>query len=424
MLFVLIALFASFASSAGPQKSAAKPAPFTTPYSLAEMTGKQAVVETSKGTFVFELLPRAAPNHVGFFMKQARDGAFAGTTFHRVIRYGIIQGGDPLSKDSSKAAQYGTGGMHLIKRELSQETHSLGTVSAVLAPGMPDSGGWQFFVCASPQAALDGQYSIFGRVVDGLEVVQAISTIDADEKGMATERVVITSVTIRDTPPPVKAPFVDATVEEMAKARAVFDTTAGEIEVEFFPDKAPETVRNFLQLAVAGVFDNTLFHRVVPNFVIQTGSPMHRQTPLTAKQSALIHNLVPEFTNTPNVPGILSMARGDDPGSATTSFFICTGECRGLDNQYAVFGRVVRGMDVVMAIGKVEVDGETPRTPVVVRNVRATDRDLETVAGGSAPLQFCNPGVFPDGQVRRRVPSADVRHHQSGFPRLASEDGA
>jgi peptidyl-prolyl cis-trans isomerase B (cyclophilin B) len=333
------------------------------------MTGKQAVVETSKGTFVFELLPNAAPNHVGFFMKQARDGAFAGATFHRVIKLGIIQGGDPLTKDPAKSAQYGTGGMNLLKRELSKESHTLGTVSAVLAPGQPDSGGFQFFVCASPQAALDGQYTTFGRVVDGIEVVHAISTIDADEKGMAKERVVIKDVTIRDTPPPVKAPFVDATVAEMAKARAVLDTTMGEIELEFFPAKAPETVRNFLQLATAGVFDDMFFHRVVPNFVIQTGSPAFRQTPLTAKQNALIHNLAPEFTNTPNLPGILSMARGDDPGSATTSFFICTGSCRGLDNKYAVFGQVVRGMDVVTKIATAPVDGETPKTSILVRKV-------------------------------------------------------
>jgi peptidyl-prolyl cis-trans isomerase B (cyclophilin B) len=353
-----------------PQATPAGPTAFTTPYSVADMTNKQAVVETSMGSFVFDLLPGAAPNHVGFVMKQARDGAYAGTTFHRVIRYGLIQGGDPLSKDPARVAQYGTGGMNLIKRELSAESHSAGTVSAVLAPGMPDSGGWQFFVCATPQLALDGQYTVFGRVVDGIEVVQAISAIEADEKGMARERVVISSVTIRDTPPPVKPPFVDATADEMAKVRAVLDTTVGEIEVEMFPDKAPETVRNFLQLAVAGVFDDTLVHRVVPNFVIQTGSPAFRQTPLTAKQSALIHNLAPEFSDTPNIPGILSMARGEDPGSATTSFFICTGECRGLDGLYAVFGRVVRGMDVVNVIAAVAVDGETPRTPVVVKTVR------------------------------------------------------
>ena len=362
---VLLALIAFQGRAAQPPK----PSAFTTPYSMAEMTGKQAVVETSKGTFVVELLPQAAPNHVGFFMKHARDGAYAGTTFHRVIKLGIIQGGDPLTRDPSKSAQYGTGGMNLLKRELSKESHTTGTVSAVLAPGQPDSGGFQFFVCASPQVALDGQYTVFGRLVDGLEVVQAISTVDADEKGMAKERVVIKGVTIRDTPPPVKPPFVDATVEEMAKARAVLDTTMGEIEIEFFPDKAPETVRNFLQLATAGVFDDTLVHRVVPNFVIQTGSPAFRQSPLTQKQNAMIHNLAPEFTNTPNVPGMLSMARGDDPGSATSSFFICTGECRGLDNKYALFGRVVRGMEVVTAIGAVPVDGETPRTAVLVRKV-------------------------------------------------------
>ncbi|MCR4375002.1 MAG: peptidylprolyl isomerase, partial [Acidobacteria bacterium] len=117
------------------QKPAPKPTFYTTPLSVDQMSGKQAVVETSKGTFIFELLPKAAPNHVGFFMKQASEGAYAGTTFHRLIKYGIIQGGDPLSKDPAKSAQYGTGGMNLLKRELSQETHTIGTVSAVLAPG-------------------------------------------------------------------------------------------------------------------------------------------------------------------------------------------------------------------------------------------------------------------------------------------------
>jgi len=364
----MLALAVGLPGSADPQ-AGAQPAFFTTPYSVAEMIGKQAVVETSMGTFIFDLLPEAAPNHVGFFMKQARDDAYVGTTFHRVIRYGIIQGGDPLSKDPATLAQYGTGGMNLLKIEKSQQSHTVGTVSAVLAPGMPDSGGWQFFVCASPQLALDGQYTVFGRVAEGLEVVQAISAIEADANGLARDRVVITSVTIRDTPPPVKPPFVDATVEEMAASHAVLDTTAGEIEVEFFPDKAPETVRNFLQLAAAGVFDETLFHRVVPDFVIQTGSPMYRQTPLTANQSAMIHTLAPEFTDTPNLPGVLSMARGEDPGSATSSFFICTGECRGLDGKYAVFGRVIRGMEVVMAIAATPVDGETPKTEVVVRKI-------------------------------------------------------
>ena len=82
------------------------------------MAAKQAVVETTMGTIVIELLPAKRPNHVGYFMKLAREGAYAGTTFHRVIKYGLIQGGDPLSKDPAKSAPYGTGGMNMLRPEI------------------------------------------------------------------------------------------------------------------------------------------------------------------------------------------------------------------------------------------------------------------------------------------------------------------
>ena len=105
----------------------AQATPFKTPYSAEEMRNKQAVVETDMGSFVIQLLPEAAPNHVGHFIKLARDGAYAGTTFHRVIRYGIVQGGDPLTKDPSKSAQYGTGGLGKIKAEISAGKHTAPT---------------------------------------------------------------------------------------------------------------------------------------------------------------------------------------------------------------------------------------------------------------------------------------------------------
>ena len=107
-------MFAVLLGAAPAQRGAqaAKPAgPFKTTLTLAEMTGKQAVVETSAGTFVIDLRPDPAPNHVGYFMKLAREGAFDGTMFHRVIKFGIVQGGDPLSKDPAKAQLYGTGGL-------------------------------------------------------------------------------------------------------------------------------------------------------------------------------------------------------------------------------------------------------------------------------------------------------------------------
>ena len=181
---------------------AATPVPFTTPLSLAEMSGKQAVVNTTAGAIVIDLRPDLAPNHVGYFMKLAREHAYDGTTFHRVVRMAIIQGGDPLSKDPGKAAQYGTGGLGMLKAEFSQEDATRGAVAAVLQPNKPDSAGSQFFICVTDQSALTGKYTIFGRVSEGLDIVQKISETTVDADGKPTDRIVITDVTIRDTPPP------------------------------------------------------------------------------------------------------------------------------------------------------------------------------------------------------------------------------
>lgn len=353
----------------GPVRPVVPPAPvyFTAPYSLPEMQGKQAVVETSAGTFVMALLPESAPNHVGFFMSQAREGAYTGTAFHRVIRYGMIQGGDPLSKDPAKVADYGTGGLNRLRAEAKTERATAGAVAAVLVPGQADSAGSQFFICASDQPGIDGQYTIFARVVEGIEVVQQISAVEADADGRPRTRVTINSVTIRDTPP---EPFVNDTPADLAAYRAIVETTMGNIELEMLPDKAPATVRAFLRMSHAGVYDGIKVHRVASNFVIQTGALAYRDAPLLARQQQLVGNLPPEFTDTPNVPGIVSMARGADPSSGSTSFFICIGGCRALDNQYTVFARVVGGSDVVAAMAAVPVDGETPRAPITMTRIR------------------------------------------------------
>jgi peptidyl-prolyl cis-trans isomerase B (cyclophilin B) len=333
------------------------------------MTNKQAVVNTTAGTIVIDLRPDLAPNHVGYFMKLARDHAYDGTTFHRVIRMAIIQAGDPLSKDPAKKSLYGTGGLGMLKAEFSSEHATRGAVAAVLQPNKPDSAGSQFFICVTDQAALDGKYTIFGRVSEGMDVAQKISEAPADADGRPSERIVITDVVIRDTPPPEPEPFASESPVALAQYRAVLETTAGPITVEFFPDKAPEHVRNFLRLAEAGVYDGTAFHRVVRGFVVQTGA-MNTRGPLTEKQRKYVHTLKPEFSDTPHVKGILSMARGDDPASATTSFFIVSGNAASLDGKYTVFGRVVDGLNVVDAIEQTPVNGETPVNRIELTRVR------------------------------------------------------
>jgi peptidyl-prolyl cis-trans isomerase B (cyclophilin B) len=158
--------------------------------------GPTAVVETPKGSFTIRLLPDVAPKHVAHFVETAKAGGFDGTTFHRIIMGGIIQGGDPLSKDPDKASRYGTGGLDLLDAEFSDRPFVRGTVAAVRKPSSIDSAGNQFFVCLMEQKALQGQYTIFGEVTSGMEIVDQISLtpVDGDK---ATERVEM-KVTIQE----------------------------------------------------------------------------------------------------------------------------------------------------------------------------------------------------------------------------------
>jgi len=103
---------------------------------------------------------------------------------------------------------------------------------------------------------------------------------------------------------------------------------------------------------------------------VQTGALTSRKAPLTQKQRPFVVNLPPEFNPTLHEAGILSMARGDDPASAQTSFFICLGKASSLDNKYTVFGRVVDGMPIVEALAKVPLNGEEPVTRVEITRVR------------------------------------------------------
>ena len=133
------------------------------------------VVETDAGRFVIHLRPDLAPAHVAHFVKTAKAGGYDHTTFHRIIAGGIIQGGDPLSKDPAKAKLYGTGGLGLLKAEFSQEAFARGVVAAARKPSGVDTGGSQFFVVLREQPSLKGQYTIFGEVVEGMDVVDKIS---------------------------------------------------------------------------------------------------------------------------------------------------------------------------------------------------------------------------------------------------------
>jgi peptidyl-prolyl cis-trans isomerase B (cyclophilin B) len=374
MLPVLLLLVA-LSVQTPPAARSPRPAPaprdafFTSTMAPDEIRGKQAVLETSEGTIVFDLLADAAPTHVAHFITQVRAGAYDGTVFHRVIAMGIVQGGDPVSKDPAQSAKYGTGGLGKLRFEPNSEKHTRGAVSAVQVPGNRDSAGNQFFIVVTDQPALDGQYTVFARVVDGINVAQQISTMPATNS-IPAGRIEIRKVVVRDKPAPEPEPFVSANVEELSSYRAVVATSMGDITLELFPDRAPNHVRQFLRLASSGVYDGTSFHRVVRGFVAQTGHLPTRREPLNERQQSYVRNLQPEFNPTPHERGIVSMARLDDPASASSSFFIVLGRSPALDNQYTVFGRVIAGMDVLEKIEAAPLTGEAPVTRIEVTAVR------------------------------------------------------
>ena len=364
----------AFAAAQQPPAGLSSREPFVSPFTLAEMTGKQAVIETDGGVIAIDLRPELAPNHVGLVMRLAAAGAFDGTTFHSMVRHGIVQGGDPLTRDPGRNAEYGRGGLGLIDAELSDARHVRGAVSAVVAPGRPDSGGSQFFICVVDQPGLDGRHSIWGQVAEGMDVVTKISETPVDAEGRAAERVVVRSLQIRDKPAPEVPPFTTETDAELAAFRALLDTTHGRIAIDLYPDRAPNHVRSFLRLVDTGVYDGVAFHRVVSGFVIQSGHLPTRSAPLTDRQQRFVQNLEPEFNDTRHVRGVVSMARLDDPASASTSFFIVTGTAPELDGQYTAFGVVSEGMDVVEAIEAEPTDGETPVSRIEIVSAEVVRR--------------------------------------------------
>jgi peptidyl-prolyl cis-trans isomerase B (cyclophilin B) len=169
---------------------------------------------------------------------------------------------------------------------------------------------------------------------------------------------------------PAAEPFDGATVERMAAQCVRLETEAGLIEMEMLPETAPETVRNFLNLAATGAFDGTTFHRTVKGFVIQGGSVMTKPQPSPEVAKRMLRAVPDEPNPVKHVRGIVSMARSEKPNSATSSFFILVGEASHLDGTFAAFGRITQGMDVVDAINKAPAIGDKPDKPVQLK--RAT----------------------------------------------------
>lgn len=154
-----------------------------------QMKEEVAVISTRLGDIVIRFFPDLAPKHVESFKKLASEGFYNGTSFHRVIPNFMIQGGDPNSKDASNKSMHGMGGPgYSINAEFSEKQHLRGIVSAARSQD-PNSAGSQFFVCVADSPWLDGQYSVFGEVVSGMDTADSIVAEPRDERDNPKERI-------------------------------------------------------------------------------------------------------------------------------------------------------------------------------------------------------------------------------------------
>ena len=164
-------------------------------------TNEVAVIKTSEGEMVAEFWPDVAPNTVENFKKLARAGFYDGTAFHRIVKGFMIQGGDPLTKDPAKESRYGTGDPgYKIKAEFNDRSHERGVLSMARSSD-PDSAGSQFFICLANVSRLDHQYTTFGKIIKGDDVLEKISNTEvtmsnSGERSKPTKRVTVESIKI------------------------------------------------------------------------------------------------------------------------------------------------------------------------------------------------------------------------------------
>lgn len=190
-----LALVSACGQTASESKTNAAPA-------AAPSTNEVAVITTTEGVMVAEFWPDVAPKTVENFKTLAKKGFYDGTAFHRIVKGFMIQGGDPNTKDPSKKASYGMGGPdYTIKAEFNDRKHERGVLSMARTPEGPDTAGSQFFICLAPAPFLDHQYTTFGRLIKGDDVLEKISNIPVGpdsrgERSVPQTRVGVISIKI------------------------------------------------------------------------------------------------------------------------------------------------------------------------------------------------------------------------------------
>ena len=333
-------------------------------------------IETNKGLIKVKLWPDIAPMHVSSTIYLARLGFYDSIDFHRVITGFMAQGGCPLGKGNG-----GPGYKYAGEFSASVKHDRPGLLS--MANAGPGTDGSQFFLTFKATPWLDGKHTLFGEVVEGLNVLKVLES-KGSRSGKTSEKLWMQKSTLTTVKVP-RVEFSFAALDKFiagakvnksapgwrtklprppkfsfAKGQKLFwnmETNKGKIKIEFRPDVAPMHVSSALYLSRLGFYDGLSFHRVIQGFMAQGGCPTGSGNGHPGYQFA------GEFSKDlkHDAAGVLSTANAG-PGTDGSQFFITFKALSFLDGKYTIYGKVVEGMDVVKTLEKLGSADNTGKT--------------------------------------------------------------
>ena len=378
---------------------------------------ERVVIETVYGDVVVAPFAEVAPTAVQAFLRMARGGVYEGTHFPRVDRRFIIQASEATTDRMRPLTAAQAGLVRRLPLEAHPDVrHVPGIVGLAREDDDPDSARSSWYVITSTAPHLDGKYTAFGRVVDGMDVVRRIAQVPVDAQHRPRTRVRVRRAVVFDTEeaaqgrprrPPVSPPDGAQPRLTTSETRAVVRTNYGDFVLGFHPKQAPRTVAQILDLMRRGAYTSTPVSFADERFAIQFAEVLHRDIPLSEAEASRARALPLEVSELRHDRGAVSLARPeDDPTGGRSSFVIVKAASPHLDGHYTVFGQVLRGMEVIDAIAAAPVDDDqTPRSPIRIQAVEVHDgpagadaADLRPPPGLGGP-----PGTTPRGWATSAV---------------------
>ncbi len=354
-------------------------------FALQESVDYGAEIELESGEIItLDLFEETSPQHVNNFVFLAREGFYDELTFHEILTGIRIRAGDPTAGDAS--LDWATDAGYSLPDEPVDAANEAALTTdgvGIVTMWRDDAGASssQFVISLSEGAAFDQGVTVFAQVTGGMDHLYAFGSRDpaAIPIPVSGPKIVAVRITENGAVAEVESVEEDVTpvpdlslswdeppvfaLEDDVDYRATIEMVGGgTIEIDLYEDVAPQHVNNFVFLAREGFYDAVTFHRIIHGFMAQGGDPTGFGS------GGPGYTIDAEFSDTPHVRGVLSMARTADPNSAGSQFFIVYDAAPHLDGQYTAFGEVISGMDVVDRFPERDpLDASAPPGPQIAR---------------------------------------------------------